>query len=65
MSTVMIIVLIAVVVLIVAAVFAVLIRGRLRAGGGQSLKRRFGPEYDHAVARHDGDTTAAVTSPSA
>ncbi|WP_447037150.1 hypothetical protein [Streptomyces sp. DSM 118878] len=59
MSTVMIIVLIAVVVVIVAAVFAVLIRGRLRAGGGQSLKRRFGPEYDHAVARHDGDTKAA------
>ncbi|WP_369215665.1 hypothetical protein [Streptomyces flavofungini] len=59
MSSVMIIVLIAVVVVIAAAVLAVLNRGRLRAGGGQSLKRRFGPEYDHAVARHDGDTKAA------
>ncbi|APY88541.1 hypothetical protein [Streptomyces alfalfae] len=59
MSTVMIIILIAVVVVIAAAVLAVLNRGRLSAGGGQSLKRRFGPEYDHAVARHDGDTKAA------
>ncbi|CAM5509021.1 Secreted protein OS=Streptomyces alboniger OX=132473 GN=CP975_10490 PE=4 SV=1 [Streptomyces alboniger] len=58
MSTVMIIILIAVVV-IVAAVLVMLNRGRLRAGGGQSLKRRFGPEYDRAVARHDGDTKAA------
>ncbi|MFI2613832.1 hypothetical protein [Streptomyces sp. NPDC018584] len=58
MSTVMIIVLIVVVVALAAAAFAVLNRRRLNGGGG-SLKRRFGPEYDHAVARHDGDTKAA------
>ena len=27
--------------------------------GGGSLKRRFGPEYGRAVARHDGDVRAA------
>ncbi|WPO74072.1 hypothetical protein [Streptomyces sp. KN37] len=58
MSTVMIIVLIVVVVVLAAAAFAMLNRRRLNGGGG-SLKRRFGPEYDHAVARHDGDTKAA------
>ncbi|QEV17877.1 hypothetical protein [Streptomyces alboniger] len=59
MSTVMIIVLIVVVVVLAAGAFAVLNRKRLNAGGGHSLKRRFGPEYDRAVARHDGDTKAA------
>jgi hypothetical protein len=34
-------------------------RGRVRGGGGHGLKRRFGPEYDRAVADHDGDTKAA------
>ncbi|WP_369171229.1 hypothetical protein AB5J49_26535 [Streptomyces sp. R28] len=34
-------------------------RGRARDGGGQGLKRRFGPEYARAVACHDGDTKAA------
>ncbi|MEU7646132.1 hypothetical protein [Streptomyces huasconensis] len=58
MSTVMIIVLIVVVVVLAAAAFAMLSRRRQNGGGG-SLKRRFGPEYDHAVARHDGDTKAA------
>ncbi|MGV9883353.1 hypothetical protein [Streptomyces sp. NPDC003006] len=58
MSTVMIIVLIVVVVALAAAAF-VLYRRRRNAGGGHSLKRRFGPEYDRAVARHDGDTRAA------
>ncbi|MFF8656146.1 hypothetical protein [Streptomyces huasconensis] len=57
MSTVMIIVLIVVVVVLAAAAFAML--SRRRQNGGGSLKRRFGPEYDHAVARHDGDTKAA------
>ncbi|MFJ1645477.1 hypothetical protein [Streptomyces sp. NPDC088258] len=28
-------------------------------GGSGGLKRRFGPEYDRAVARHDGDAKAA------
>ncbi|MEV8126293.1 hypothetical protein AB0P07_19690 [Streptomyces sp. NPDC085944] len=58
MSTGVIIALIVVVavVLVVAAVLALRARGT-RHGGG--LKRRFGPEYDLAVARHDGDTKAA------
>ncbi|MFF3482242.1 hypothetical protein ACFYXC_03065 [Streptomyces sp. NPDC002701] len=58
MSTGVIIVLIVIVVALVAAVIArqVMARG---AGGGRSLKRRFGPEYERAVARHDGDTKAA------
>ncbi|MEU7579029.1 hypothetical protein AB0B50_15660 [Streptomyces sp. NPDC041068] len=59
MSTVMIIALIVVVAVLVVAAAAVLNRKRLRAGGGRGLKRRFGPEYDRAVARHDGDTKAA------
>ncbi|MEV7784761.1 hypothetical protein AB0O72_05075 [Streptomyces sp. NPDC088106] len=58
MSTGLIIALI-VIVAVVVAVAAVL---TLRTRGprhGTSLKRRFGPEYDRAVARHDGDTRAA------
>ncbi|MEN8655159.1 hypothetical protein ABCR94_32390 [Streptomyces sp. 21So2-11] len=58
MSTVWIIALIVVVVLVVAAVVMVG-RGKAGAGGGRGLKRRFGPEYDRVVARHDGDTKAA------
>ncbi|MFI9149339.1 hypothetical protein [Streptomyces sp. NPDC053367] len=46
----------AVLVIAVAAFFA--LRAR-RPHGGQDLRRRFGPEYDRAVARHDGDTQAA------
>jgi hypothetical protein len=34
-------------------------RGRVRGGGGRGLKRRFGPEYARAVARHDGDSMVA------
>ncbi|MEV6171360.1 hypothetical protein AB0L99_24375 [Streptomyces sp. NPDC051954] len=34
-------------------------RGRAGGGGGRGLKRRFGPEYARAVARHDGDIKAA------
>ncbi|MFE2355326.1 hypothetical protein [Streptomyces parvulus] len=57
MSTGVIIALIVIVaaVLVVAAVFAQRARGPQHG----SLKRRFGPEYDRAVARHDGDTRAA------
>ncbi|KUN87135.1 hypothetical protein [Streptomyces griseoruber] len=40
----------------VAAVLSVRARG---AHGGRGLKQRFGPEYDRAVARHDGDVKAA------
>ncbi|GAA5058257.1 hypothetical protein [Streptomyces sp. SID10815] len=58
MSTGLIIALIVIVavVVVVAAVLAVRARNR---PGGQNLKRRFGPEYDRTVARHDGDTKAA------
>ncbi|GGS20535.1 hypothetical protein AB0E75_00460 [Streptomyces griseoviridis] len=58
MSTGVIIALIVIVaaVLVVAAVLT--LRGR-GAGRGGNLKRRFGPEYERTVARHDGDTKAA------
>ncbi|MDX3248892.1 MULTISPECIES: hypothetical protein [unclassified Streptomyces] len=58
MSTGVIIALIVIVaaVVAVAAVLAVRARG---SHGGRSLKHRFGPEYDRAVARHDGDVKAA------
>ncbi|MEU0663174.1 hypothetical protein [Streptomyces lavendulocolor] len=59
MSTVLIVV--ALVVVFVAVVAAVLYAGPGRAGGrrGRGLKRRFGPEYERTVARHDGDIKAA------
>ncbi|WP_336318222.1 hypothetical protein [Streptomyces lavendofoliae] len=59
MSTVLIVV--ALVVVFVAVVAAVLYAGPGRGGGrrGRGLKRRFGPEYERTVARHDGDTKAA------
>ncbi|MEV0484557.1 hypothetical protein AB0I69_28585 [Streptomyces sp. NPDC050508] len=56
MSTGVIIVLIVIVVGVVAAALALRARGAI---GGSGLKRRFGPEYDRTVARHDGDTKAA------
>ncbi|MET7568725.1 hypothetical protein ABZT04_09485 [Streptomyces sp. NPDC005492] len=58
MSTGVIIVLIVIVVGVVAAAAALALRAR-GATGGSGLKRRFGPEYDRAVARHDGDAKAA------
>ncbi|PAZ12239.1 hypothetical protein CLM62_31635 [Streptomyces sp. SA15] len=59
MSTGVIIALIVIVAVVVIAA-AVLMTLRARRGpGGQNLKRRFGPEYDRAVARHDGDAKAA------
>ncbi|MEU6812191.1 hypothetical protein ABZ920_25075 [Streptomyces sp. NPDC046831] len=57
MSTGLIIALIVIVAVVVVAA-ALMLRSRA-SGGGQSLKRRFGPEYDRTVARHDGDTKAA------
>src|SRR5688572_22409556 len=57
MSTVLIIV--ALVVVLVIAAAAVLHLGRGKGGGRRGLKRRFGPEYDRAIAGHDGDTKAA------
>ncbi|MFF6999076.1 hypothetical protein ACFY93_29565 [Streptomyces sp. NPDC008313] len=58
MSTGVIIALIVIVVavVLVAAAFVLLSR---RPRGGRSLQRRFGPEYDRTVARHDGDVKAA------
>ncbi len=52
------IVIIAVIVIAAVILFAVG-RGRIRDGEGRGLKHRFGPEYDRAVADHDGDTKAA------
>lgn len=43
----------------VAVVAAALTLRARRPPGGRSLRRRFGPEYDRTVARHDGDTQAA------
>ncbi|MBT2388588.1 hypothetical protein J7E87_03950 [Streptomyces sp. ISL-1] len=57
MYTVLIIVALVAVLAIAAAAVFYLSPG---AGGGRlGLKRRFGPEYDRAVARHDGDNKAA------
>ena len=47
------------VIVIVAVAVLVVGRGRIRDVGGRGLKHRFGPEYDRAVADHDGDTKAA------
>lgn len=58
MSTGLIIALIVIVVAVIA-VAAVLARRARGPQHGRSLKRRFGPEYDRAVARHDGDSQAA------
>jgi hypothetical protein len=52
---------IAVVVAVVVILALVAAWTMLRGGGGASgtgLKRRFGPEYERTLARHDGDTTA-------
>ncbi|MFF4797145.1 hypothetical protein ACFY1U_01865 [Streptomyces sp. NPDC001351] len=58
MSTGMIIALIVIVAAVV--VVAAVLTSRARGGyGGRDLKRRFGPEYDRTLARHDGDTKAA------
>ncbi|MEU0128050.1 MULTISPECIES: hypothetical protein [unclassified Streptomyces] len=50
-------VVIIVAVVLVAALAFFLVRGRQT--GGRGLQRRFGPEYERTVARHDGDTKAA------
>ncbi len=58
MSTGLIIALIVIVAVVVAVAAVLTLRGR-GPRHGASLKRRFGPEYERAVARHDGDTKAA------
>ncbi|MGY0486802.1 hypothetical protein [Streptomyces sp. WG-D5] len=57
MSTGVIIALIVVGVVIVLAAGAFAARTTPR--GGRGLRRRFGPEYERTVARHNGDTRAA------
>ncbi|MGP4001202.1 hypothetical protein [Streptomyces sp. 8N706] len=45
---------------VAAAVIVALVLARpVLQSSGNGLRRRFGPEYDRAVARHDGDTKAA------
>jgi hypothetical protein len=58
MSTGLIVTLIVIVAAVVVVAAALTLRNR-GAHGGRGLRRRFGPEYDRAVARHDGDTKAA------
>ncbi|WP_367323494.1 hypothetical protein [Streptomyces sp. HUAS ZL42] len=59
MSTGVIIALIVIVAVVVAVAAVLTLRAQRGAGGTRGLKRRFGPEYDRTVARHDGDTKAA------
>ncbi|MEU6282214.1 hypothetical protein [Streptomyces sp. NPDC047028] len=59
MSTGMIITVIVIVVAVLLVAAALVWGARGRRRGGSSLKRRFGPEYERTVARHDGDTEAA------
>ncbi|MFF3287268.1 hypothetical protein [Streptomyces sp. NPDC003023] len=57
LTTVLIVVAVIVVLLIIAG--ALLARRRGGQGGGRrALRRRFGPEYDRVLARHDGDAKA-------
>ncbi|MGW2723734.1 hypothetical protein [Streptomyces sp. NPDC001492] len=58
MSTGMIIALIVIVAAVVVVAVALTLRAR-GGYGGRDLKRRFGPEYDRTLARHDGDAKAA------
>lgn len=59
MSTGVIILLIVIVAVVIGGALALALRARGSGAGHMSLKRRFGPEYDRTVARHDGDTKAA------
>jgi hypothetical protein len=58
MSTGLIIALIVIAAVVVIGAAALALRAR-GPRSGRGLKRRFGPEYDRAVARHDGDVKAA------
>ncbi|ATW48299.1 hypothetical protein [Streptomyces peucetius] len=57
LTTVLIVVAVVVVLLIIAG--ALHTRRSGRVGGRRALRRRFGPEYDRVLARHDGDAKAA------
>ncbi|MBT2382965.1 hypothetical protein [Streptomyces sp. ISL-11] len=50
---------VAMAVIVIGVALAVRAVARGRGGGRRKLRRRFGPEYEAAVARHDGDTKAA------
>ncbi|MDG4862456.1 hypothetical protein P8605_30405 [Streptomyces sp. T-3] len=58
MSTGVIVLVVVLSVVLLLGIGGVLLLGSWRGGGG-SLRRRFGPEYDRTVAHHDGDTKAA------
>lgn len=55
MSTGVIVAIVAVALILVVAIAVAMVR---RRGGGSGLRHRFGPEYERALARHDGDTEA-------
>ncbi|WP_328365486.1 hypothetical protein OG828_34495 [Streptomyces sp. NBC_00457] len=59
MSGVIIALIVIVAVAVIGAAVYLTLRGRGAFGGGRDLKKRFGPEYDRTVARHDGDRQAA------
>ncbi|MEU6367151.1 hypothetical protein ABZ876_15815 [Streptomyces sp. NPDC046931] len=60
MSTGLIIALIVIVIVAAVVAGAAAVSPRVRGVmGGRGLKRRFGPEYERAVVRHDGDAKAA------
>ncbi|WP_063726181.1 hypothetical protein [Streptomyces monomycini] len=48
-----------VVALLVIAALVLMARAKVARSGSRGLRRRFGPEYERAVAVHDGDTAAA------
>lgn len=48
-----------VVALLVIAALILMARAKVARSGSRGLRRRFGPEYERAVAVHDGDTAAA------
>ncbi|MEU2620921.1 hypothetical protein ABZ642_22755 [Streptomyces sp. NPDC007157] len=50
---------IAIVIVAAVVVVAAVLAARSRSHGPHGLKQRFGPEYERAVARHNGDTKAA------
>ncbi|WP_318203781.1 hypothetical protein [Streptomyces sp. SCL15-4] len=59
MSTWLIILLIVIAAVVVLGAVGLVARQARGRRGGPSLKQRFGPEYERAVAMHDGDTKAA------
>ncbi|MGW2960052.1 hypothetical protein ACWDGI_16405 [Streptomyces sp. NPDC001220] len=50
---------IAIVIVAAVVVVAAVLAARSRSHGPHGLKQRFGPEYERAVAQHNGDTKAA------